>query len=376
MLGVVRQYVHRLSHEDPDLSRARRRGRRSHRLQAGRHREVGEGVGTKDRGPALKSPSLGRREGTAASSSKHPRASLPGVRLPDQAFSTDQVIRLTHVLGAGASCIGLTTGSSAPTRWTGPAWRGRIRVWSFTNLLEVRVALWLREQVSRQLLGKIVPALRREASTRPWARSWGWLVVEDRSRKRVIVVQSPDGAWEEPLSGRVDPRDRSAPRAVPGGARGGGAARPQAAAAPGSDRAQAWPCRLEPVSAWHPCPRGCREAPQRGGLDNEAHSRGVPGTPTGRRQGRPGPLGSPGRVEPEVPRRPLRAGRRRTPAHSGGPRSVDGAGRHTSRTSRTTTSSPARWNKRAIVVTTNRDCAQLARRMRSANVIWLRVAGG
>ena len=29
-------------------------------------------------------------------------------------------------------------------------------------------------------------------------------------------------------------------------------------------------------------------------------------------------------------------------------------------------------NKRAIVVTTNRDSAQLARRMRSANVIWLR----
>ena len=28
-------------------------------------------------------------------------------------------------------------------------------------------------------------------------------------------------------------------------------------------------------------------------------------------------------------------------------------------------------DKRAIVVTTNRDCAQLARRMRSASVIWL-----
>ena len=30
-------------------------------------------------------------------------------------------------------------------------------------------------------------------------------------------------------------------------------------------------------------------------------------------------------------------------------------------------------DKRAVLVTTNRDCAQLGRRMRSASVIWLRV---
>ena len=75
-------------------------------------------------------------------------------------------------------------------------------MWSFTNLLEVRVALWLREQVSLQLLGKIVPALRKRGFDAPLAQLRVG-VVEHRNHQKRVIIQNPDGAWEEPLSGQL-----------------------------------------------------------------------------------------------------------------------------------------------------------------------------
>ena len=42
-----------------------------------------------------------------------------------------------------------------------PGGAGAVRLWSFQNLLEVRVALWLRDRVSLQLLRKIVQSFRK-----------------------------------------------------------------------------------------------------------------------------------------------------------------------------------------------------------------------
>jgi len=117
------------------------------------------------------------------------------------AFTTEQAIRLTGVsrrrltywlergiVGAEADVI-----------------RGRrhVRLWSFTNLLEIRVALWLRDRVSLQYLGRVVHALRDHGLTTPLAEV-RVAVVEAIGRKGLsIVVQGPDGAWEEPLSGQL-----------------------------------------------------------------------------------------------------------------------------------------------------------------------------
>ncbi len=82
--------------------------------------------------------------------------------------------------------------------------RGRVRLFSFSNLLEVRVAAWLRDKVSLQLIGKIVRRLRAEDSARPLAEmTFG--VVEGWSGGREshsVVVKRPDGTWEEWESGQ------------------------------------------------------------------------------------------------------------------------------------------------------------------------------
>ena len=80
--------------------------------------------------------------------------------------------------------------------------RGRVRLWSFTNLVEIRVAVWLRERVSLQLLGKVVGALHRRGYSFPLAEVRVAVVDAERHRVRV-VVQGPDGRWEEPLSGQL-----------------------------------------------------------------------------------------------------------------------------------------------------------------------------
>lgn len=82
--------------------------------------------------------------------------------------------------------------------------RGRVRLFSFANLVEFRVAAWLRNKVSLQLIGKLVRRLKDEENRQPLAEvTFG--VIEDHVRGRPrhrIVVQRPDGSWEEWSSGQ------------------------------------------------------------------------------------------------------------------------------------------------------------------------------
>jgi len=77
--------------------------------------------------------------------------------------------------------------------------RGRVRLFSFANLVEFRVAAWLRDKVSLQLIGKIVQRLRAEETLRPLARVT-FAVIEDHVRGRPrhrVVAQQANGSWEE-----------------------------------------------------------------------------------------------------------------------------------------------------------------------------------
>jgi uncharacterized protein (DUF433 family) len=120
-------------------------------------------------------------------------------RAMEAAFTTEQVMRITGVsrrrltywLERGV--IGAET----------EVMRGRrhIRVWSFRNLVEVRVALWLRERVSLQLLGKIVIKLRSQGLETPLAEVR--VAVLERRRRTTVVVMGADGQWLEPVTGQL-----------------------------------------------------------------------------------------------------------------------------------------------------------------------------
>ena len=119
---------------------------------------------------------------------------------PSPAFTSDQVMRLTGVSRRRlAYWLERDIVSSDVDVARG---RGRVRLWSFTNLVEVRVALWLRDRVSLQLLGKVVRVLRRRGYASPLAEV-RVAVLEARRRQLRVVVQRPDEAWEEPLSGQL-----------------------------------------------------------------------------------------------------------------------------------------------------------------------------
>ena len=81
--------------------------------------------------------------------------------------------------------------------------RGRVRLFSFSNLVEVRVALWLRDKVPLQLLREIIARLReRDGSLHPLAEiSFGIIEGARKSRDRV-VVKGADGVWENWSSGQ------------------------------------------------------------------------------------------------------------------------------------------------------------------------------
>ncbi|HET9733193.1 MAG TPA: DUF433 domain-containing protein [Acidimicrobiales bacterium] len=120
------------------------------------------------------------------------------------AFSSETVLRLTKIsrrrltywLHEGVLRADIEAGQG----------RGKVRVFSFQNLVEIRVALWLRDKVSLQLIRKIVAKLREtDGLDRPLAEvSFG--VIEDlsgRGRARPdVVVKRADGGWERWESGQ------------------------------------------------------------------------------------------------------------------------------------------------------------------------------
>ncbi len=122
------------------------------------------------------------------------------VDLSAAAFTREQVLRLTGVSRRRLT-YWLEKGIvSADVR--APRGRGQVHLWSFTNLLEVRVALWLRERVSLQLLGKVVGALRQRGYVSPLAEL-RVDVIESGNKSPRIVVQASDGNWEEPITGQL-----------------------------------------------------------------------------------------------------------------------------------------------------------------------------
>ena len=117
----------------------------------------------------------------------------------ESAYTSDQVIRFT-VVSRRRLAYWLDKGviSADVDEARG---RGRIRLWSFANLVEVRAALWLREHVSLQLLREVVAALRRRGLAYPLAEVR--VAVVEAPRRSRVLVRLADGSWEEPLTGQV-----------------------------------------------------------------------------------------------------------------------------------------------------------------------------
>lgn len=114
------------------------------------------------------------------------------------AFTSEQALRLT---GASRRRLGywVDTGLLTPDIQRGEG-RGRVRLFSFANLLELRTALWLRDKVSLQLTRKIVRRLRQEGLDRPLGSVTFGVIAYERKRGGAsyeVVLQRDDGKWEE-----------------------------------------------------------------------------------------------------------------------------------------------------------------------------------
>lgn len=120
----------------------------------------------------------------------------------ERAWTTEQVLRITGVskrrLGYWLD-KGIVGADVDEARG-----RGRVRLWSFSNLVEVRVALWLRDRVSLQLIGKIVEHLRKRGVDQPLLELRFAVVDTGKPRRPTdVVVQREDGSWETPVEGQV-----------------------------------------------------------------------------------------------------------------------------------------------------------------------------
>jgi DNA-binding transcriptional MerR regulator len=120
----------------------------------------------------------------------------------DHAWTTEQVLRITGVskrrLGYWLD-RGILSADVDEARG-----RGRVRLWSFADLVEVRVVLWLRDRVSLQLIGRIVEHLRKRGIDQPLAELRFAVIDTGRAKRATdVVVQQPDGNWETPIEGQV-----------------------------------------------------------------------------------------------------------------------------------------------------------------------------
>jgi uncharacterized protein (DUF433 family) len=119
---------------------------------------------------------------------------------PPAAFTSDQVMRVTGISRRRLNYWLEHDIISADI--DAAKGRGRVRLWSFENLLEVRVAVWLRERVSLQLLTKIVRSLRRRGYSMPLATLRLAVVEANKPRRQArVIFQDEAGEWEEVFSG-------------------------------------------------------------------------------------------------------------------------------------------------------------------------------
>jgi uncharacterized protein (DUF433 family) len=118
-----------------------------------------------------------------------------------ECYTTEQVIRVT---GVTKRRLEYWLNKSIVTADIDMArGRGRVRLWSFRNLVEVRVALWLRDSVSLQLIAKIVKRIRQRGVSSPLS-TLQWAVVKRSHTGRAdVVVQWHEGEWAHPLSGQI-----------------------------------------------------------------------------------------------------------------------------------------------------------------------------
>ncbi|MBV8161053.1 MAG: DUF433 domain-containing protein [Acidimicrobiia bacterium] len=120
------------------------------------------------------------------------------------AFTAEQVMRLTGISRRKLTYwleSGILVADVDAARG-----RGHVRLFSFRNLVEVRVAIWLRDKISLQLMRKIVARLRCGGGPERPLVELRFAVIEDRSGRRPprheVVVQGPDGTWEQARSGQ------------------------------------------------------------------------------------------------------------------------------------------------------------------------------
>jgi uncharacterized protein (DUF433 family) len=118
----------------------------------------------------------------------------------EQAYTTEQVLRITGVSRRRLAYWlehGIVSADIDEVRG-----RSHVRVWSFQNLVEVRVALWLRDRISLQLIGKIVARLRARRVDVPLA-TVQFAVVENGDKPDDVVIQLADGSWETPITRQI-----------------------------------------------------------------------------------------------------------------------------------------------------------------------------
>lgn len=118
--------------------------------------------------------------------------------MTNQAFNSEQVIRLTGITRRRLNYWIESEVISADV--DAARGRGHVRLWSFQSLVEVRVAVALREELSLQRLRKVVQALRREGLPSPLAQVR--VYVQKTKRGDRVVIRRPDGSLSEPLTGQ------------------------------------------------------------------------------------------------------------------------------------------------------------------------------
>lgn len=112
------------------------------------------------------------------------------------AFTTDQVLRLTGVSRRRLAYWldqGIVGADVDEARG-----RGHVRLFSFRNLIEIRVAVWLRDKLSLQLIRKVVRRLREDEQLEHPLIG----IVEDERQgrsppKQRVVIAGPDGEWAD-----------------------------------------------------------------------------------------------------------------------------------------------------------------------------------
>lgn len=118
--------------------------------------------------------------------------------LDESAFTTEQAILLTGVTRRKLD-YWIDTGLLSPDIEAAKG-RGRVRLFSFRNLVELRVAVWLRDKVSLQLIRQIVQSLRTQGEDRPLSQvTFGVLETHMARQPRGtydVVLQREDGGWE------------------------------------------------------------------------------------------------------------------------------------------------------------------------------------